>query len=62
MDVAAIGAASIGLKMAEMQQAVAVSLLDKVMDNQSMMMQEMVESLQAANPAPAFGHMLDVLA
>lgn len=62
MDVTAIGAATIDWKMAQTQQAVQVSLLDKSMDSQSALMQEMVQDFQAANPVPSFGHRLDVLA
>ena len=62
MDVAALGAATIGWKMAQTQQAVQVSLLDKTMDSQSSLMQEMVQDFQTANPVPSFGHRLDVLA
>lgn len=62
MDIAAVGAATIHWELAQTQQAVAVSLLDKSMDSQSALMQEMVQDFQAANPAPSFGHRLDVLA
>ncbi|MCI9576794.1 MAG: putative motility protein [Clostridiales bacterium] len=62
IDVSAIAAASIGMSMAQTQQAASISVMKKVMDSQETQAAALIENLQAANPAPSFGHQLDVLA
>lgn len=58
MDLAAIGAISIGMHQAETQQAVNVSLLKKTMDSQEAQALNLIDNMM---PAQSFGHQLDVL-
>ena len=62
IDVSAIAALSTSMSMAETQQAAAISVMQKVMDSQEMQAVSLIQDLQAANPAPSFGHKLDVYA
>lgn len=61
MDVSAIAAMSTSMHMAQAQEAVSVALMKEVMNSQEAQVSALVNDLQAANPAPSFGHQLDVL-
>lgn len=60
MDVSAIAAMSTSMHMAQTQEAVSVALMKEVMNSQEAQVASLVNDLQAANPAPSFGHQLDV--
>lgn len=63
MDLAAIGAMSIQMHLAQTQQSVDVSMTKKAMDLQETQASAMIDALEASVPvAPSFGHQLDVLA
>lgn len=61
MDVSAIASMSTAMHMAQTQEAVSVALMKEVMNSQEAQVASLVNDLQAANPAPSFGHQLDVL-
>lgn len=60
MDLATVGAASIGMSLSKVQQSVSVTMLKKVMDTQEASAQMLLEGMAAA--APSFGHILDTYA
>lgn len=60
MDLSAVGAYSIEMNLAQVQQAVGVSMLKGAMEVQETQAVQLIESLQAA--VPSFGHQLDILA
>ena len=61
MDVMSVGAMSIAMHQAQLQQATDVLMMRKVMDLQESQAAALVESLSQAAP-PASGHHLDLLA
>ncbi len=68
MDVTAIAAASITMHAGQMMEAVSVTMAKKAMETQEAIAAQTIQSIQAANPAPAaaqvarpsFGHILDI--
>lgn len=62
MDLAAVGAASIDMHLASVQNGVSMKMLKGAMETQEAAAMQMVESLQVANqpPQPSFGHILDI--
>ena len=62
MDMMSIAATSIVMQQQQVQQAVGVSLMRKVMDQQEMQAAAVVESLQQAIPSPVPGSHMDILA
>ena len=62
MDMMSIAATSIVMQQQQVQQAVGVSLMRKVMDQQEMQAAAVVESLQQAIPPTVPGRHMDILA
>ena len=62
MDPMAIAATSISMHQAQVQQAVGVSLMRKVMDQQEQQAAAIVENLQKAIPSTVPGSHMDILA
>ena len=62
MDMMSIAATSIVMQQQQVQQAVGVSLMRKVMDQQEMQAAAVVESLQQAIPPTVPGSQMDILA
>lgn len=60
MDITAAAAASIAMHQSRLQQAVSISVMQKVMDSQKTQGAALVEELRQAVPPPA-GQQLDVL-
>ena len=62
MDPMAIAATSISMHQAQVKQAVGVSLMRKVMDQQEQQAAAIVENLQQAIPSTVPGSHMDILA
>ncbi len=62
MDMMSIAATSIVMQQQQVQQAVGVSLMRKVMDQQEMQAAAVVESLQQDIPSTVPGSHMDILA
>lgn len=60
MDITAAAAASIAMHQSRLQQAVSISVIQKVMDSQKTQGAALVEELRQAVPPPT-GQQLDVL-
>ena len=62
MDVMSIAASSIVMHQEQVQEAVGVSLMRKVMDQQEMQAAALVENIQQAIPSTVPGSHMDILA
>lgn len=61
MDALSVGAMSIAMHQSQLQQAVNLSVMKKVMNLQETEAAALIENLQEALP-PSSGHQLDILA
>ena len=59
MDVTAAAAASIAMHQSQLQQAMSISVMKKVMDSQETQGAALIEELRQAAPPPA-GQQLDI--
>lgn len=61
MDISSVAAASMQMSMAQVQDAVDVSLMRKAMDMQEAEMASLIQNLEAASPTVHTGHLLNVV-
>lgn len=57
MDIAAL---SSQMSMVKVQNGVSIALMKKTMDQQQVNMENMVDMIEAATPAPPSEHMIDI--